>query len=141
LDGVSTGFVHGLTAGDVLVDFLGGHSRKPDLGSGTIADPLISPAEADTRKNLVAASGEGFEHEASVGGMVGLEEHPAIDDDGRVRSEHGLMRSGLDGPRLEFGEPSDIFLRLFLGQGSLIDRSGADGKGDSGLTQDFRAAW
>ena len=73
--------------------------------------------------------------------MVGLEEHPAIDDDGRVRSEHGLMRSGLDGPRLEFGEPSDIFLGLFLRQGSLIDRSGADGKGDSGLTQDFRAAW
>jgi hypothetical protein len=140
LDGVGAGFVHGLAAVDVAVDFSGGHGGEPDGRGGPIDDQAAVAHETDAGEDLVAAVGEAVQHAAGVRGIGGFAEHGFVDDDGGVSTEDGFAVVAGGGEGFHLGYTLDVLFGDFARERGLINVGGADDEVEAGLAEDLLAA-
>ena len=140
LDGVGAGFVHGLAAVDVAVDFGGGHGGEPYGGGSPIEDQAAVAHDADAGKDLVAAVGEEVQHAAGVVGIGGFAEHGFVDDDGGVGAEDGFAWVAGGGEGFHLGYTLDVLFGDFARERGFIDIGGADDEVEAGLAEDLLAA-
>ena len=94
LDGVGSGFVHGLSGGDVGFNFFIGEGEEADAGDFGGDLSAVGGDDGDAGDDLVGTAGEKAQHAGGVGWAFGLAEDVVVEGDGGVGAEddEGLLR-------------------------------------------------
>ena len=92
LDGVGSGFIHGLAGGDVGVDVFVGECEEADGGDFGGDFGAGGGDDGDAGDDVMGAAGEKTEHAGGVGLVFGFAEDVAVEGDGGVGAEH--LKSG-----------------------------------------------
>ena len=113
----------------------GGFYKGDSLGVGK-AD------ESDARDDGVLAAGKFFEHVTGVVRGARLAEDVALEGDFGVGADDNGRANGARGDEFGFGEGQTLneVVGGFAGVGSLVDRGGENGEGETGVVEDFGAA-
>jgi len=85
---------------------------------------------------LVAAALQASEHGPCFGGIGGLAERLAVNDDRGIGSE-GRLAVAVNGPSFLSGEASDVGVREFAGEKGFVDTGGAHIEINAGDIEQF----
>ncbi len=140
LDRVRAGFIHGLTAGDIGVDFERRHFGEVNLRRFVLHDSAAGMPQTDPRDHGVLAAGECGEHRACFLGIRGFLKHAAAQNDSRVRAQNDLSRTLPSRVRFLAREPHDVFARVFRRRAHFFHRPGTHTKREARQAQQLAAA-
>jgi hypothetical protein len=87
LDGIGSGFVHGLAGGDIGGDFFIGEGEESDGGGFGGDFSVCGGDDGDAGDDTVGAAGEKAEHTGGVGGVFWLAEDVVVEGDGGIGTE------------------------------------------------------
>ena len=142
LDGVGSGFVHGLAAGDVGSDLLLREWAEDDLRDLGFRELKARRQQAHSRDDLVSPPGQQAQHARSVRLVGWLLQQVFVNHYNGISAEDRALRmASQNGTGFVARQPLRVVERRFIWSGLLRDVRGLDCERDVGVTQQLGAAW
>jgi Dna[CI] antecedent DciA-like protein len=140
LNGVSSGFIHGLTACDVLFDLLAREWCKPNARHGAIMQQLGVPPQTDAGDDFVLAASELRQYACSVGSIAWLAQNLAPNHDHGIRAQHDITRGCFNRHCFFLGHTPDVLFHRLAGMHSLINIGRFHNKRNARLPENLATA-
>ena len=140
LNGVGSGFVHGLAAGNVVGNFGIGERGEADLRGRVVYDCAVVVQQTDAGDDGVVASGKQAQHGVGIGSVGGFLEYVVIDDYGGVCAQDDFAGALPGGFGFGARQAADIVDGGFTRTADFFDGFYAHGETESGYRQQFAAA-
>jgi hypothetical protein len=140
LDSVGSGFVHRLSGGEVVQQFVFRNVVEPDTRFRNVGDDVRSANERDTSKDAVCATRQGSQHSSSVASSDRFPQNLSFYTDYRVRPQNDIPFGWMDRESFLCRDSLDVDLSGFVLVSSFVDSRWADDVFDSGSEEEFVAA-